>query len=240
MKKNGFTLIELLAVIAILAILVIIAVPTVLKLFNNAKLNTFKVESESILKAAKDGYASSVMTIGNVEETIYTYDEDGDLTTEGNIDIKLTGRKLKNSIIKISPTGVIEFAIKNGNYCATILEGESEITYDETEECTLISVPSAPLILSAGPAGAYASLTWNAPENIGGSPIIGYKIERRRASESYSVLVENTGNANTSYTDNTQPICLGTYQMYYRIAAINAIGVSEYSNEIYHTHTDGC
>ena len=41
MKYKGFTLVELLAVIAILALLVIIALPNVLKMFNQAKKDTF-------------------------------------------------------------------------------------------------------------------------------------------------------------------------------------------------------
>ena len=51
-NKSGFTLVELLAVIAILAILVIIALPNVLKLYNNAKKNTFLIEAKTIYKEA--------------------------------------------------------------------------------------------------------------------------------------------------------------------------------------------
>ena len=50
MKNKGFTLVELLAVIAILAILVIIALPNVLKMFNQAKKDTFLTEAKTIYK----------------------------------------------------------------------------------------------------------------------------------------------------------------------------------------------
>ncbi len=53
MNKKAFTLVELLAVIAILAILVIIAIPNIVKLFNNAKVSTFKTEVQSIFKQAE-------------------------------------------------------------------------------------------------------------------------------------------------------------------------------------------
>ena len=50
MKNKGFTLVELLAVIAILALLVIIALPNVLKMFNQAKKDTFLTEAKNIYK----------------------------------------------------------------------------------------------------------------------------------------------------------------------------------------------
>ncbi len=63
--KKGFTLVELLAVIAILAILVIIALPNVLKMFRDAKVNTFTREVQNIIRSAEDKYVSS--SIGNKE-----------------------------------------------------------------------------------------------------------------------------------------------------------------------------
>ncbi len=65
MKKKGFTLVELLAVIAILAILVIIALPNVLKMFRDAKVNTFTSEVQNIMRSAESKYVSS--SIGNKE-----------------------------------------------------------------------------------------------------------------------------------------------------------------------------
>ncbi len=63
MKKKGFTLVELLAVIAILAILVIIALPNVLKMFREAKENTFTREVQNIMRSAESKYVSA--SIGN-------------------------------------------------------------------------------------------------------------------------------------------------------------------------------
>ncbi len=64
-NRNGFTLVELLAVIAILAILVIIALPNVLKMFREAKVNTFTNEVQNIMRSAESKYVSS--SIGNKE-----------------------------------------------------------------------------------------------------------------------------------------------------------------------------
>ncbi len=62
-NRNGFTLVELLAVIAILAILVIIALPNVLKMFREAKVNTFIREVQNIMRSAESKYMS--LSIGN-------------------------------------------------------------------------------------------------------------------------------------------------------------------------------
>ncbi len=225
-----------------MGILAVIAVPTLIKIFKDAKTKTFETETKNIIRAAKQGYDAGVIDKGTLTDTTYIY-EDGELISKtGNIDMEISGKKIQNGTITITSAGTISFAINDGEYCAKKVSGSEEITYPELSECTLVvlTVPSAPLILSAGPAGNSASITWNAPVDNGGSPIVGYKIERNRASQSWTVLIANTGNANTSYTDNSQPNCLGTYQMFYRIAAINATGVSNYSNEVYHTHTDGC
>ena len=61
MNKKGFTLVELLAVITILAILVIIALPNVIKLYNNAKKNTFLTEAKTIYKEAANKYITESM-----------------------------------------------------------------------------------------------------------------------------------------------------------------------------------
>ena len=83
MKKKGFTLVELLAVIAILAILVIIAIPNVLDMFNNAKINTFVTEAKTIYNETKNKYLSESMK-GNRITTIISKDNTKlDLASDG-------------------------------------------------------------------------------------------------------------------------------------------------------------
>ena len=56
-SKKGFTLVELLAVIAILAILVIVAMPNVLKLFRQSRVNANLIVAENYINAGEQYYA---------------------------------------------------------------------------------------------------------------------------------------------------------------------------------------
>ncbi|MGM9877992.1 MAG: BspA family leucine-rich repeat surface protein [Bacilli bacterium] len=72
-NKKRFTLVGLLVVIAILAILVIIAMPSVLKLFNNPKKDTFLTEVKTIFDETKKKYISESKK-GNTITTISSKD----------------------------------------------------------------------------------------------------------------------------------------------------------------------
>lgn len=92
------------------------------------------------------------------------------------------------------------------------------------------TVPDAPFGLTAtAVSSSEIDLSWNAPLDDGGSAIIGYKIERKmKNNEPFVVVVANTGNTNTSYTDSG----LEAKKKYtYRVSAINDAGVSTPSNE---------
>lgn len=71
MKNKGFTLVELLAVIAILAILVIVAMPNVLGMFNQAKVNTFTTEVQEYMNSATTKFMIEALKAGNNGETLY-------------------------------------------------------------------------------------------------------------------------------------------------------------------------
>lgn len=91
------------------------------------------------------------------------------------------------------------------------------------------SAPSAPTSLSAvSVSGTQINLSWAAPSNTGGSPITGYKIESKKGTGSYEVLVPNTGNTATTYP-HTGLTTATTY--YYRVYAVNSIGTSSPSGE---------
>ncbi len=90
------------------------------------------------------------------------------------------------------------------------------------------TVPDAPTGFSAVPVSPTSiSLNWNPPQNNGGSPITGYRIDYRIApSSTYSTLV-TLGNL-TTYTHNG----LTTAKTYiYRVYAINAIGTGSATPE---------
>src|SRR3972149_3177896 len=77
-------------------------------------------------------------------------------------------------------------------------------------------------------------LFWNTPENNGGSPITGYKIQVRTGSGDFVTLNENTGNTGTTYSHTG--LTTGT-QYIYHVFAINSQGVSIYSIEATATPT---
>ena len=90
------------------------------------------------------------------------------------------------------------------------------------------SIPESPTGLTvSSTSSSTIILNWNAPGNDGGSPIIGYKIERSTSGGSWSTIVSNTDSTSTTYSDNGL-LPLLTYT--YRVSAINSIGISSPSN----------
>ena len=91
------------------------------------------------------------------------------------------------------------------------------------------SLPSSPTGLTATAVSiSQINLSWTAPANTGGNPIIGYKIEYKKGSDAYSTLVANTGNIATSYS-HTQLTSGQTYV--YKVSAITSVGTSNPSTE---------
>ena len=124
MKNKGFTLVELLAVIAILALLVIIALPNVLKMFNQAKKDTFLTESKNIYKEISKKYISETMKgnkINNISNT--------------NNKLDLESNNLKYNVKLNNDGSIKEFEVSNGTYC---LSGKfnnlSDLTTDKITE----------------------------------------------------------------------------------------------------------
>ena len=104
--KKGFTLVELLAVIAILAVLVIIALPNVLKLFRNAKANTFANEVQNLVRSAEDKFVTGSILSGN--NTCF------DSKTNP---LDMSGRNNINYLIKLTNKGkVIEVKVIDDSY----------------------------------------------------------------------------------------------------------------------------
>ena len=97
-----------------------------------------------------------------------------------------------------------------------------------SDSATTFSAPGAPTGLTATAAGqAGVVLAWTAPSSDGGSPITGYRIDYSSDGASYTSLVANSRNTSTGYSD-TRGLSSGTH--YYRIYAINAVGMGPASN----------
>ena len=92
-----------------------------------------------------------------------------------------------------------------------------------------ITVPGAPTDLSASTGGdTRINLSWTAPGDDGGSPIIGYKIEvSPDGNANWTELVANTGNTTTTYAHSG--LAVGTTR-HYRVSAINSAGAGDPSN----------
>jgi len=105
-----------------------------------------------------------------------------------------------------------------------------------TLKTNAFTIPSAPTGLSAtATSSSQISLSWTAPANNGGSPIIGYKIERESpVGAGFTVLVPNTGSTATTYADTN----LAANTAYnYRVSAINSVGTGPVSNSASATTT---
>jgi len=109
----------------------------------------------------------------------------------------------------------------------SILSFEAQVAY--------AAIPDRPTNLQAIPVSpTKVDLFWNTPENNGGSPITGYKIEVRSGSGDFVTLNANTGNTGTTYSHTG--LTTGTSYIY-RVFAINAQGISIASAEAIATPT---
>ena len=97
-------------------------------------------------------------------------------------------------------------------------------------------VPGVPANLAATANGeTQIDLSWSAPSNPGGFPIIGYRIEVSEDSSSWNDLVADTGSVDTSYSHTG--LTAGS-KRYYRVSAINSDGTGPASN-VANATTDG-
>ena len=107
--------------------------------------------------------------------------------------------------------------------------GTSATTSNVDDATTAATAPGAPTSLSATASGSTAiNLSWTAPTSTGGSAVTGYKIEvSPNGTSSWTNLVANTGNANTTYPHSG--LAAGATR-HYRVSAINANGAGTPSN----------
>ena len=117
MKKRGFTLVELLAVIAILAILVIIALPNVIKLYNNAKKNSFLTEAKTVYSEVSKKYISESMK-GNKLSYV---------SSEDDTKLEMTGRDLQYCVFLNTDGTIKKMQVSNREYVVE-LSGNKNIS----------------------------------------------------------------------------------------------------------------
>lgn len=110
--RKGFTLIELLAVIVILAVLVMLALPNVLRLMENARKNSFKVEVQGLFNYIETAYSDKILTGGvttgkTKEGTQYRY-------VCMNLQDLYSGGYIRKDFDKAGYTGFVEIFVPAG------------------------------------------------------------------------------------------------------------------------------
>ena len=143
MKNKGFTLVELLAVIAILAILVIVAMPNVLGMFNEAKVNVFVTDVQKIIDAATTAFTKDALN--NAGKTVYYSSVDNATLKTKKLD--MSGAE-KDYFIEIDRNGEFKrVVVYDDNYCYDIYSsgtnGEvtgtnSKLVYDKIKKTTVV------------------------------------------------------------------------------------------------------
>ena len=100
----------------------------------------------------------------------------------------------------------------------------------EASTSTYAQAPGAPFNLTARAVGtSRIDLSWSAPRNTGGAPILGYRIEASDdGGRTWNIIIRrNTNSKTTTASDVTlQPATT----RHYRVAAINTAGTGPFSN----------
>ena len=99
----------------------------------------------------------------------------------------------------------------------------------EARTSTYAQPPGAPVGLTAREVGtSRIDLSWSAPRNTGGAPILGYRIEASDdGGSTWRIIRRNTSSTGTTFSDvNLQPATT----RHYRVAAINTAGTGPFSN----------
>ena len=173
--------------------------------------------------------------------------------TEGTITQKSLSHKLddinekylpdKEKILDAKADALSELEIKYDNWMPDTIDklissrhqidSHIEIIWNsDTERYDVVStsgfLPNQPVITRLVTSPTEIQLFWESPEGIDDILVTGYKIEVKSNNQPYAILVDNTGNRNTSYTHTD----LITGEFYtYRISAISD-EISTPSNEI--------
>lgn len=135
------------------------------------------------------------------------------------------------SLVNTTGTSFVSSGLTNGTCYQFRVESVNSVGFSpasNTASAFTLSAPSAPTNLSAlAISPSQINLRWTVPGNIGGTAIKGYEIQRENSCTGSFVIIRNTTNSSTTYSD----IGLDANTCYqYKVLAINAIGSSSASN----------
>ena len=138
---------------------------------------------------------------------------------------------MHTTITGLTPEQTYRFSVS-----ATNIWGEGPYSEAEIRETTAAVPPSSPLGLTIEPSENEENavvLRWQAPEDNGGAHVSGYVIQATIGPEKEWLDVITTDSPETSYIDywddDNGPAFEFGQSIYYRIAAINSVGVGSFS-----------
>ena len=121
-------MVELLAVIVIFAIIAIIAVPMLLDIISESKLESFKRSGDLYLKAVE--LTVSNPKLDNIDLTTCDKVENGKLLCgENTYKVEVQGKHPEYMEVKLDPNGQIYYAMKSDGYCMIKTETDKTIKY---------------------------------------------------------------------------------------------------------------
>lgn len=91
------------------------------------------------------------------------------------------------------------------------------------------TLPSAPrnLSLALDSFDDYITLTWQGPDTVGSSPLLGYVIQRATPQLSYNSTIYTSDIPNTIYKDTSADL---SSEYTYKVAAYSELGIGAYSD----------
>jgi fibronectin type 3 domain-containing protein len=119
------------------------------------------------------------------------------------------------------PTSYVDTGLENGvtYYYAVLAFNEfGDGPLSEVVDATPLGLPSEPLNLYADASDGQVTLSWEAPEQDGGTPVLNYALYRGLSETSIGFVLQVDG---TTYTDTG---LLNGETYYYKVAAHNMIG----------------
>ena len=137
MKNKGFTLVELLAVLVILAVIALITVPAISKVIKRQKMNTFSINTQSMVKVAQTDWYNNERVSGSYkyQNNKLMYVSTSSDTTDIDNDGKLEGGV---GVIKVTSDGKFIYAIHDDDWCAIMESTDTEATISEyAGDCSL-------------------------------------------------------------------------------------------------------
>lgn len=106
----------------------------------------------------------------------------------------------------------------------TLLVGNNPPTYQPPPQATPEAAPGQPTAILAASSGGRVTLSWTAPANDGGSPILDYQAQYKRTGESDATYTTIADGQSTATWMTVTGLNVGTSYTF-RVLARNAVGV---------------